>query len=272
MAARSTKKNSTSSNRKKSSKPTKSSTKKTSAKRASSSTSSKKSSTGQSKKTNITKILKSVAIWVGVFVITLIVVDYAVQYLNHKASVAIVNGERIYRGEFNEQLEEACGANTVSQMIDEALIYQEADKEGISASDEDIDKEIESLEENYGGREELEEELEVRNITMESLRQQITTTLLVEKMLEDRIEITEEEKKEFYEEYKDVLFTEDEDPTYEEAEEQITETLMDQKLNQEYQVWIVEIQEDANIKDNVSDPKDFEFLGITRAFVVDLTE
>jgi foldase protein PrsA len=229
-------------------------------------------STGSSaaEKAKRMKLLKNIAIWLGVFLVTLVLVDYGVQYLNYKASVAIVNGERIMKGDFYEQLEDTYGATIVSQMIDERLIFQEAEKENVTVSDEEINDEISELQENYGGEEALQSELDARGISDEKLREQIETTLIVEKMLVDSIEITEEEKKEFFEEYKDVLFPEDEDPTYEEAEEKITQTLRDQKLSQEVQTWLAELREDSNIRDNVTEPKDIQFLGITRDFISEL--
>lgn len=216
------------------------------------------------------KLLKTIAIWAGVFLITLIVVDYGVQYLNYRASVAIVNGTRIKKGEYYEYLSDSYGSTVVGQMIDEELIYQEAAAKGVEVTDDEIDAEIKDLEDNYGGSDELQKELDARNISEEKLREQIQTTLLVEKMLEDKIEITEDEMKEFYEEYKDVLFPEDEDPTYEEAEDKIAETLRDQKISQEVQTWLAELRADATIKNNVDEPKNIEFLGITRTFIAEL--
>ena len=213
------------------------------------------------------KMLKNIAIWLGVFVVTLVVVDYGVQYLNYNASAAIVNGERIMRGEFYDQLEDSYGISVSEQMIDEALIYQEAEKENITISDDEIEAEIKDLEDNYGGEEALQSELDARGITEETLKKQIETTLIVEKILLDDIEVTEDEKKEFFEEYKDVLFPEDEDPTYEEAEEKVEQTLRDQKLSQEVQVWLEELRNDATIRNNISEPKSIEFLGITRSFI-----
>lgn len=218
------------------------------------------------------KLLKNTAIWLGVFLVTLILVDYGVQYLNYNASVAIVNGERIMKGDFYEQLEDTYGTAIVSQMIDERLIYQEAAKENITVSDNEIDAEISELEENYGGGEALQAELDARGISDQKLREQIETTLIVEKMLADSIEITEEEKKQFFEEYKDVLFPEEENPTFEDSEEKITQTLRDQKLSQEVQTWLTELREDANIRDNILEPKTIQFLGITRDFISDLSK
>jgi hypothetical protein len=218
------------------------------------------------------KILFNVLIWMVVFFVSLIVVDFGVQYLNYHASAAIVNGKRIYMGEFHDKLVKDYGDTAISQMIDEKLIHSKAEQEGVEITEEDIDEEMKQLEEDYGGKEALDNQLEMNNTSREQLRDQIETILIVQKILGDDIEITEEEKKEFFEQYKDVLFSDNADPTYEEAEEKIEEILIEQKVSQELQPWLKEIKSEASIKNNISSPKDYEFLRITKAFVNDLIE
>ncbi len=212
-------------------------------------------------------LLKKILVWTLIVFGTLILVDYAVQYLNYKASVAIVNGERLYRSDFYDRLEESYGTVIASNMIDEALIYQEAKKKDVKISDEDIEKELKDLETQYGGKEALQQELDARNITDERLRHQIETTLIIEKILTSKIKLSEDELKEFYEQYKDVLFTEDPVPSYEEAKETVKERLREQKLSTEVQTWIQELRADASIKNNIEEPKNYGFLMITRTFI-----
>lgn len=213
-------------------------------------------------------LLKRVLIWLGVFLVTLVLVDYGVQYLNYKASVAIVNGERLYRKEFYKQLEDSYGSTVVSSMIDEALIYQEADQKNIEVSEKDIDEELTTLEEQYGGKDALQSELDSRNIEMDYLRHQVETTLIVEKILTKQIKVTEDEMKEYYEQYKDSYFTDS--ASYEDAKDAVKEQLSQEKLSGEYQTWIVGLRNNASIKNNIDDQKDYGFLLITRTFIEDL--
>ncbi|MEA3357190.1 MAG: SurA N-terminal domain-containing protein [Patescibacteria group bacterium] len=219
------------------------------------------------KNPKLKKIITSLLIWLVIFSISLICVDYGVQYLNYKASVAIVNGERIYRKDMIDELEANYGATVTDQLIDETLIRQKAAEMNVSASDEDVENEIKDLEESYGGKEQLQTELDMRNISQEQLRAQIEVTLLVEKILGSDITVTDEEKHEFYEQYKDMLSEGEEERSYEDAEEEIEETLIEQKLSQKVQPWLLEIREDANIQNNIDDPRDYSFLGITWEFV-----
>lgn len=218
------------------------------------------------------KFLFNLVVWTFVFLLSLVIVDYAVQYLNFHASVAVVNGERIYKSKFYDKLEESYGQTIAGQLIDEVLIYQEATKNNIVIDEEDIEKEIASLEENYGGKEILDSELENRGITRDELKTQIETTLIVQEILGKEIEITEEEKKEFYDQYKDVLLTDNDDPTYEEAEDKVEEVLLEQKIGQKVQPWLTEIRDAANIQNNIDKPKDYELFRITKSFINDWIE
>lgn len=216
------------------------------------------------------KVLKSLVFWVLLFFVSLVVVDYVVQYLNYHASVAVVNGERISRREFYEDLEQRYGTTIASQMIDEVLVYQEAEEQGVSISNEAIDSEVEQLEQEYGGEDVLNEELKSLGITREQLRRQIETTLLVEKLLKDEIEITDEEAQEFFDQYKSSLFPDNEDITFEEGREEVEDALTDQKIAQEVQPWLSEIRSDARIQNNIESPKSYTFLGITRDFISEI--
>lgn len=211
------------------------------------------------------KLLKNVLLWLAVFIVTLVTIDYAVQYLNNKASVAIVNGERIFRGEFHDELESVYGTTIASQMIDERLFKQEAERLNITVSEDDIAGKIEEFEEQYGGPEGLLDALAASNLDMEELRDRIASNLIVEKILADDIEVTDEEIQEYYEQYQDQT-----DQSLEDSRGQIEASLRNQKLQEAYQPWVTELREDANIKNNIENPKDYSFLGITRAFFEDL--
>jgi parvulin-like peptidyl-prolyl isomerase len=218
------------------------------------------------------KVLRNLLFWLLLFIVSLVIVDYVVQYLNYHASVAVVNGERISRNDFYEKLEQRYGTSIASQMIDESLIFQEGEEEGITITEEEIQEQVDELETQYGGEDILNEELKSLGITREQLDIQIETTLLVEKLLESEIEITDEEAAEFFEEYKDSLFPDDENITFEEGREVVDENIREQKIAEEVQPWLTQLRSDASIQNNVEEPRSYSFLGITRDFFGELFE
>lgn len=270
MAKRSTaaKRNTSTKRTPKSSTKTKRSTAKTSA------ATSAKSTTNKSKRSikirNVPKLLEKIGIWSAIFVVALVGIDYAVQYLNQKATVAIVNGERIYRKEFLSELEATYGYMIINQLISERVVYQKADAEGVSVTEEEIDEKIAEIQEKYGGEAAFEELLEAQFITMEELRGEYERSTLLEKLLADEISITEQEKRDFYDQYKDLYFPEDTYASYEVAAQDVETQLTRQKMEEMLQGWLSNLQDEATITNNIEDPKDYSFLGITRAFFSDL--
>lgn len=218
----------------------------------------------------IKKLLINVGIWVVVFFVSLVIVDYAVQYLNYNASIAIVNGERIYRKDFYARMEQIYGSSIAGQMIDQLLIEQEGEKQGITVTDEEVQAKIASWEESYGGKEAFDAELEARKLTREGLAKDVRISLIEEKILGADITITEEEEQQLYEQYKDVIVPNNPEPTFEEAKTRIDEALRQQKISALEQQWLEDLRAAANIKNNIDEPKPYSFLGITRALITEL--
>ncbi len=218
----------------------------------------------------VKKLLFGVGLWVLVFVVSLVIVDYAVQYYNYKASVAIVDGERISKGEFYEKLEETYGEAVINEMIEETIVFHEAEKEGIEVTDEKVDDEVSQLEQEYGGEEGLKSQLEMRGLTMDDLKRNIKISLMLEELLKDDVQITEEDKQEYYEQNKANLIPGNEEPTYEEAEEIIVDRLTQEKISLQVTPWIMEKRDELDIKNNIENPRDYKLLGITRDLVSNL--
>ncbi|MBN2100766.1 SurA N-terminal domain-containing protein [Candidatus Dojkabacteria bacterium] len=221
---------------------------------------------------NERRFLRNTIIWILIFFASLTIVDFGVQYLNYHASAAVVNGKRISMSRFYDKLQETYGNTVIAQLIDEELIHQEGKAQDVKIDEEEIDKEIETLESSYGGKENLDSELEDRNLTRDELRRQIETTLIAQEILGKEISITESEKKDFYDEYKDLIVEGNDDPTYEEAEDRIVEILTEQKISEKVQPWLEELRSDAKIHNNIESPKKYQFLRITKSLVNDLIE
>ncbi len=212
------------------------------------------------------KMLTNFLLWLGVFVVSLVLVDFAVQYLNYKASAAIVNGQRVYMGELNRRLEQTYGKQVIVDLIDETLVRQEATKKNIKITKQQIDSEVKKLEDQFGGKQKLNDELVTRSMTQADLRRQLENSLIIEQLIGKDITVTEDEKKQFFEQYKDMIIPGNANPTYAEAEQRIVDYLKDNKLQEKYQTWIKGIEDKSKIQNNLETPKGISFLGITRSF------
>lgn len=138
------------------------------------------------------------------------------QTITDKNIVAIVNGQKITRQELNNLLVDAYGESALEILIRRTLIYQTAQKEGVSATGAEIEQNLKIIVENeiktsmetyrIKDRTEFEKELaknginliEVEKKIAKKLRKQAELELLTEKLIEKTITITDEELQNAY--------------------------------------------------------------------------
>jgi len=119
---------------------------------------------------------------------------------SNEESIASVEGEKITKDELYEVLVSSQGEQAVAALIDEKVIALEVKKKKIKISDEEIDKELETYIENAGGQEAFEATLEQNGITEAQLKENIVQCLSIRKLIEPRIDITDEEIKAYFDE------------------------------------------------------------------------
>jgi len=97
----------------------------------------------------------------------------------------------------------------LNQLIDYELFYQQAQKEKIKISNDEIDLEIDKIKDNFSSPEEFNETLKANDITLALLKDDIKRQLMINKVLEEtrnQVTITDEELLEYYNENKESLF------------------------------------------------------------------
>ncbi len=169
----------------------------------------------------------------------------ALFYFKGTFVAATVNGSPISRLSVVSQLEKEGGKNVLDSLITEKLIANEVKKRGIVITDDEIDQEIKNIKDSIAGQGgTLEAALQEQGMTMESLKKRIGTQKAVEKLLEDKIQVTDEEVDAYIKEGKITL----PEGSETEARKQIAGQLRNQKLNQEASQWINGIRTEAKIK------------------------
>ncbi|HSP23495.1 MAG TPA: peptidylprolyl isomerase [Planococcus sp. (in: firmicutes)] len=145
---------------------------------------------------------KAIYIAIGVIVASAI---FLLMSFNQNDKVASVNGKEISKDELYAQMLKTSGTETLDLMISNEIIRQEAEKEDISVTDEEVAAEIAVYEEQYGGAEELESALAASGMTVEALKEEIQTYVKIEKLIGPGIKITEEQIQTYFDENKDSL-------------------------------------------------------------------
>jgi hypothetical protein len=111
---------------------------------------------------------------------------------------ASVNGSLISRHAVIAELEKVSGKNALESLITEKLINAEADKKGVKVTADEIAAEIKTVETQIkaqGGT--LEAALAAQGMTREVFEKQILINKKLEKLLADKITVTDAEIKQF---------------------------------------------------------------------------
>ncbi|MCM3602239.1 peptidylprolyl isomerase [Robertmurraya korlensis] len=121
--------------------------------------------------------------------------------------VAKVGDASISEDELQQTLLDQYGADALDVLITNKLIELEADKQKITISDKEVEEELATLAESYGGETALEEAVVASGSTMDDVRDDIINYIKTEKLIEPRIEITDEEIQTYFDENKDTFAT-----------------------------------------------------------------
>ena len=179
-------------------------------------------------------------------IIAAIIILAAVGYVYKGLFVAAtVNGYPISRLAVVRELEKVAGKNTLDALINKKLVSDEAGKQEIKVSDDEINAEIKRVEDQVkaqgGGT--LDAALKAQGMTLDSLKQEIVTQKNLEKLLADKMRVTDEEVQQYIKTNKvDV-------PNGEDAQlnEQIKNSLIQQKLNSEAAAFIKNLRSEYKV-------------------------
>lgn len=119
---------------------------------------------------------------------------------------AVVNGETISQTELDARLQARAGAQVLQELIDEKLILQEAEKQKIKVSDEDVNRKLTELKEGFPSEQDFEKNLKDNNITLAEAKKQLHIQLSMAKLLEKTIDITDSAVKAEYKQNKETTY------------------------------------------------------------------
>jgi hypothetical protein len=157
--------------------------------------------------------------------------------------VAIINGKPVLRYELNKKLTDSFGKETLENLIVEKLVEEEASKQNVLVTKEEIDAEVDKLAKSLGEGTKIEDVLAFQGISLEDFRHQLKLRLQVNKILEKEIIISEEEIDSFIKDNASALVATDEAEKRVEARAAIKE----QKIGEKIQVWISDLLAKAKI-------------------------
>lgn len=175
----------------------------------------------------------------------IIILFGALYYFKGLFIVALVNGHPISRFSVIRELEKRQGKETLESFIVETIVLQEARKQNIKTTQEEINDEIAELEKNLQEQgQNLDQLLLLQKMTRDDLQRQIKIQKLIEKMLGEKIAVTEEEIDQYLETNQGSL---PQDMDSEELRARVKQQLKQQKLAENFESWLMALKEKAKI-------------------------
>lgn len=132
-------------------------------------------------------------------VVVLVVINY------QSGVVATVNGQRVYRSEFDRKVIARVGNQVLEEIITNILILQEGKKQGITVANSEVDAKLAELkqrfERQYGSSTILDEYMAQSGWTPDDLRTFLKVQIITEKILKPKIQIAEDDIVAYWEEH-----------------------------------------------------------------------
>ena len=183
---------------------------------------------------------------IGVILVLATVAIGIIYYFRSSFISATVNGQPIFRHKIIKTLESKGGKEELESLIMQTLIYQEAMKQKINTSDEEINKEVENIRSQLkNAGQDLDALLVAQQINIKDFESQIRMQKTVEKLLQDKINVTEEEINAFIEQNKSMI---PENMTEEEIKNIAMQDLRSQKMSTEFENWYQLVKTKSDIK------------------------
>ncbi len=191
-------------------------------------------------------IKKSKLFWIPVAVILALVIYRFKGVL----VAATVNGEPISRISLINQLEKQGGKTILDNLVTNALILQEAKKQKVTVTQQEISDQITKISDNLKKQgQDLDQALASQGMTKNDLNDQIKLQIIVQKLAGQGIEVTDKEAQDYFNQNKTAY---PKNSKFETVKDQIISDLKSQKLNEKISKWLNDLRTNAKISYFVS--------------------
>ncbi|WNC16969.1 SurA N-terminal domain-containing protein [Brevibacillus brevis] len=160
------------------------------------------------------------------------------------AAVAKVGNITITQSQLYDALKKKEGAAETSQLVTAELFKLEAAAQGVTVSDEELDKLINPIKEKLKTPEKFQEYLDAKKMDEKELREKSRLILLRDKMLDKAFPVTEDQIKAYYEKYKEKY----EKQTLEQARPEIVEKVKDKNRRSNIEKWLEDLRKKYNVQ------------------------
>ena len=182
----------------------------------------------------------------SIWPIIILLVALALWFLRSQIIVAMVNGKPITRFKLISELEKQRASQILDSLVTMELVNQAINEADIKVDDQEIADQMAEIEATLASQNQnLDDILAMQNLTREDIEKDIKLNLQVDKILADKIQVTDEEVMEYFETNKEIL---GEDANFEEMKKDIEAQVIQEKRSAAQQEWLETLRSEANIR------------------------
>ncbi len=164
-------------------------------------------------------------------------------YLRGLVVAATVNGTPVWRAEVVRSLEKQGGKQVLNTIITKMLIENEARTKGITISESDVDGVVKKTEDGFKGQgTSFDDALKQNGLTLAEYRDQIKVQKELEKLMDDKIAVSDDEVAKYIKDNKLPIKADDATSTA-----QVKEQIQSQKMNTEVPLFLDGLKARGNV-------------------------
>lgn len=157
---------------------------------------------------------------------------------------AVVNNTIITRFSLDRELEKQAGKQLLDSKVTQALVMQEGAKQNIKITAEDINARVSEIEKQIPEGQKLDDLLLAYSLTRKEFEKQLSYEIMVTKILEKDIDVSEDEIKTYFNANKSTFPA---GSTLDSVKTQIKDQLRQTKLSEKYQTFVQGLKDKAKI-------------------------
>ena len=200
------------------------------------------------KEEKISKVVVKFPKKIFLIILVLLIVVGLIYFGKKYLFAASVNGQLVSRLSVIKDLEKQGGQKVLDTIVLKTLINQEAKNRKMSVSDKELEAELTKIEVNVTSQgTTLEALLLQQGMTKDDLKSEIKLQLLVTKMVDNNISITDKEADDYIASQKSQLSLDSTQPAPELTKDQAKTAIKQQKLQGKIQTFVADLKAKAKI-------------------------
>lgn len=167
----------------------------------------------------------------------------------HDSAVAVVNGERIPRSAYDKLIATSGnGQQALNQLINQTLLAQDAARHHVTVSPDELDAELQKQKAGFASDSEYRQALAQAHLTEPELREQLKYQVLLNKLVLDKVTVSDSEIQQEYNQNKDTTY---QGKTLDQVKDEIKQDLLQQKQVAAEQAYFDRLHAEAKIKQHL---------------------